>query len=242
MHRSASYFFEQDRRNLKHHCIIGNPILSKGVLSSYKNDRATLRFDPSYSFATIKVRMHRSKNLNQNSESTYAVHLISNVTIPSGSLVRINAKAIVGSSSSSSSSGVPSASVVCPFNDGTEVDFIPRSDENNNHQQLPIFSSTRSVVNNGLVVIEAHNPFEHPLFLSKGKYIGRSECATSGACKVIDPVSSIEPSSPFDDATSFIERDSIKPRVGFDTDREAHEAIDKIDCPSALSISQWELL
>ena len=108
-----------------------------------------------------------------------------------------------------------------------------------NHRQIPVFSPTRSVVNGGLLIIEAHNPYDRPLFLEKGKYVGRSESAASGACKFIGSINAIDPSD--SDATSFIENDTVRQRVGFDTDKEAHDAIDKIERPSPLSPSQWDL-
>lgn len=111
-------------RNLRHHCIIGNPILSAGVLSAYKKDRATLRFDPSYSSAVIKVRIHRNRTLNQNAIRTHAVHLVSGCTIPAGSMVRVFAqtKSLPGRTSMLPYSKAPSG--VSPFNDGTEVVYF----------------------------------------------------------------------------------------------------------------------
>ena len=73
---------------LRHHCIIGNPILSKGVCSKFINNHATLRFDPGDSKATIKVRIHQDKTRNDNGVSTQAVHLITDVTIPAGKMVQ----------------------------------------------------------------------------------------------------------------------------------------------------------
>lgn len=102
-------------KNLRHHCIIGNPILSKGALSAYKGNRATLRF-PSPSNATIKVRIYRDKSLNDNGLSTNSVHLVSDVTVPAGQVIYVPAK-------SSVYHGLKSSPSV--YADGTEIDFIP---------------------------------------------------------------------------------------------------------------------
>jgi hypothetical protein len=153
-------------------------------------------------------------------------------------MIRITAKPFIGYRSSRSSS----SGALSPFNDGAEVDFIPRADASG-QRFAPQFSSTRSVVDNNLLVIEVHNPYGRPVFLEKGKYIGRAEYAASGACKVIGTVSNNNSpsSSDSDEATSFIEQESIRPRVGFDSHAEALDALEKIECPPAISSDQWEL-
>ena len=114
-----------------------------------------------------------------------------------------------------------------------------------------------------MILIEACNPFERPLHLTKGRYVGRAEISTSragtfigGSNNVIATISSgsvsslptkstsISPSSdPSDsDATDFIEDESAFPqRIGFDTDDEAHTAIDQGSCPVGLTEEQWNI-
>lgn len=98
--------------NLRHPCIIGNPVITMARMTPFKKNRATLRFGPGQSNAVVRVRIHKTKSLNDNNETTFPVYTAQTVSVPAGSAVLLVAEVKFSSSHNT-----------LPV--GAEVDYIP---------------------------------------------------------------------------------------------------------------------